>query len=172
MQHIIANIASQMERGDYETGLIRWLQAERKNEVFDKYIVKFNPNILQELPVLVSLSAGTVISEELDGPFLRERVSWLEVILHGLHASLPDVVSTYQQYKKLSGKSSDLIVWKQDPQVREVLPNIMGRTISRLEALFMRLNNSRAQGDPIINQLSSMMLMANRVSNATTHPLY
>ena len=93
-----------MERGDYETGLIRWLQSERKNEVFDKYIVKFNPNILQELPVLVSLSAGTVISEELDGPFLRERVTWLEVILHGLHSSLPDVVSTFPPMTNIYGR--------------------------------------------------------------------
>ncbi len=93
LQHLIANIASQMERGDYETGLIRWLQGDRKHEVFDKYIVKFNPNFLQDLPMLVSLSVGTIISEELDGPLLRERVTWLEVILHGLHSTLPDIVS-------------------------------------------------------------------------------
>lgn len=173
LQHIIANIASQMERGDYETGLIRWLQSERKNEVFDKYIVKFNPNILQELPVLVSLSAGTVISEELDGPFLRERVTWLEVILHGLHSSLPDIVSTFPPMTNIYGrrveKQHHLINSSlQDPQVRDVLPNIMGRTISRLENLFMRINN-RAPTNPILEQLSGMTLMANRVSNATTH---
>lgn len=94
LQHLIANIASQMERGDYETGLIRWLQGERKHEVYDKYIVKFNPNLLHDLPMLVSLSVGTIISEELDGPLLRERVTWLEVILHTLHSTLPDIVRT------------------------------------------------------------------------------
>ncbi|KAK7752263.1 hypothetical protein SLS62_005797 [Diatrype stigma] len=150
LQHLIANIASQMERGDYETGLIRWLQGERKHEVFDKYIVKFNPNLLQDLPMLVSLSVGTIISEELDGPLLRERVTWLEVILHSLHATLPDI----------------------DPQIRDVLPNIMGQFISRLENLFMQIS-SRAPGDPIRKHISGMTVMANRVREiATRHPRY
>ncbi|RYO81012.1 hypothetical protein DL766_009642 [Monosporascus sp. MC13-8B] len=146
LQHLIADVASQMERGDYETGLIRWLQGDRKHEVFDKYIVKFNPNFLQELPVLVSLSVGAVISEELDGPLLRERVSWLEIILHGLHSTLPDI----------------------DHQIRDVVPNIMSQFIARLEALFLQVS-SRAPSDPILKHLSNMNLMANRVRDVATH---
>ncbi|KAL7624715.1 hypothetical protein AAE478_006286 [Parahypoxylon ruwenzoriense] len=165
LQHMIANIAAFMERGEYETGLVRWIQLDRKHEVFEEYLVKLNPQFLQELPALVSLSVASVISEQLDGPFLRERVNWVEVVLHTLHASLPHTVS-HQSPRSDNPSKQDIL---QDLQVRDVVPSLMGSFLERIDKLFMRIRNV-SPTDPILPRLSGMTSMAIRIRDAVRHP--
>ncbi|KAI5854070.1 hypothetical protein GGS23DRAFT_501658 [Durotheca rogersii] len=167
LQHMMANIASFMERGEYETGLVRWIQLDRKHEVFDEYLVKSNPQFLSELPALVSLSVASVISEQLEGPLLREKVNWVEVVLHTLHASLPHTVSHPPPPANVSSKRDSL----QDPQVRDVIPSLMSSFIDRLEKLFVRIR-AVSPADPILPRLSSMTNMAIRLRDAVRHPTY
>ncbi|KAI1188486.1 hypothetical protein F5B17DRAFT_395573 [Nemania serpens] len=143
LQHLITSVASFMERGEYETGLIRWIQLPRQHDIFDEYIVKFDPQIVQDMPALVSLSVASVLAEQLDGPHLRERVTWVEVVLNSLYSSLPHVT---------------------DPAVRDVIPKIMSTFLERVEKLFIRING-RAPTDPMLQHLSSMTQIAKRIRN-------
>jgi len=149
LQELIGNIASHMEAADYETALVRWLQGERKQEVFDQYIVKYKPNFLQELPALVLLSVGSVISENLEHSHTRDKVNWLELILHNLLSSMSHI----------------------DTQVRDVVPSIMSQFVSRLEHLYLQIS-SRAPNDNILKHISTMVNMANRVRDTARHHNY
>ncbi|OTB04563.1 hypothetical protein M426DRAFT_152691 [Hypoxylon sp. CI-4A] len=149
LQHLIASVASSMERGEYETGLIRWIQQGRQAEVFDEYLVKISPEFLQGLPALVSLSAASVITEQLDGPLLREKIHWVDVVLRLLHASLQQI----------------------DPQVREVVPNLMRSYLERFENLYIKIS-SRSPNDPILERLIKMTNMARSLKDAIRHGNY
>ncbi|KAI0534529.1 hypothetical protein GGR58DRAFT_51308 [Xylaria digitata] len=150
LQQLIASIASFMERGEYETGLIRWIQLPRQHDIFDEYIVKFDPQIVRDMPALVSLSVASVLAEQLDGPHLRERVTWVELVLNSLFASLPHVT---------------------DPAVRDVVPKIMSTFLERVEKLFMRISG-RAPTDPMLQHLSNMTHIATRIQNYARNSSY
>ncbi|KAI1750659.1 hypothetical protein F4782DRAFT_509080 [Xylaria castorea] len=150
LQHLITSVASHMERGEYETGLIRWIQLQRQHDVFDEYIVKFDPQIVRDMPALVSLSVASVLAEQLDGPHLRERVTWVEHVLNSLYSSLPHIT---------------------DPAVRDVIPKIMGTFLERVEKLFMRIS-SRAPSDPMLQHLSTMTHMAKRIQGFARNSAY
>ncbi|KAI6086612.1 hypothetical protein F4821DRAFT_238155 [Hypoxylon rubiginosum] len=149
LQHMIAGVASFMERGDYEAGVVRWIQQDRTQEVFDEYIVKLNPQFLHELRTLVSLSVASAIVEQLEGPLLRERVSWVETVIHILHASLPHT----------------------DPQLRDVVPNVMSRFLDRFQKLYMRINN-QSPNDPLLMRLSTMTNMAIQLKEVLSRSNY
>ncbi|KAI0004799.1 hypothetical protein F4779DRAFT_59973 [Xylariaceae sp. FL0662B] len=167
LQHMIASVATFMERGEYETGLVRWIQLERKQEVFDEYLVTMDPRFLQDLPALVSLSVASVISEQLEGPLLRERINWVDVVLHALHASLPHTVSHQSPSNNDLSKSDSM----QDPQVRDVVPNLMGSFTERIEKLFLRIS-SRSPSDPILQRLQAMNHMVIRIRDTFRYPSY
>ncbi|KAI1352800.1 hypothetical protein F5Y01DRAFT_278708 [Xylaria sp. FL0043] len=150
LQHLISNIASFMERGEYETGLIRWIQLPRQHDIFDEYIVKFDPQIVRDMPALVSLSVASVLAEQLDGPHLRERVTWVELVLNSLYSSLPHIT---------------------DPAVRDVVPKIMATFLERVEKLFMRISG-RAPTDPMLPHLSNMTHIATRIQNYARNSNY
>ncbi|KAI1125711.1 hypothetical protein F5Y10DRAFT_246411 [Nemania abortiva] len=150
LQHLISSVASFMDRGEYETGLIRWIQLPRQHDIFDEYIVKFDPAIVRDMPALVSLSVASVLAEQLDGPHLRDRVTWVELVLNSLYSSLPHVT---------------------DPAVREVIPKIMSTFLERVEKLFMRIS-SRAPTDPILQHLSNMTSIARRIQNFARNSAY
>ncbi|KAI0508310.1 hypothetical protein F5B22DRAFT_425921 [Xylaria bambusicola] len=150
LQHLISSIAPFMERGEFETGLIRWIQLPRQHDIFDEYIVKFDPQIVRDMPALVSLSVASVLAEQLDGPHLRERVTWVELVLNSLYGSLPHVT---------------------DPAVREVVPKIMATVLERVEKLFMRIS-SRAPTDPMLPHLSNMTHVATRIQSYARNATY
>ncbi|KAI0970923.1 hypothetical protein F4678DRAFT_435093 [Xylaria arbuscula] len=150
LQHLISNVAPFMERGEYETGLIRWIQLPRQHDIFDEYIVKFDPQIVRDMPALVSLSVASVLAEQLDGPHLRERVTWVELVLSSLYNSLPHVT---------------------DSAVRDVVPKIMATFLERVEKLFMRIS-SRAPTDPILPHLSNMTHVATRIQSFARNSTY
>ncbi|KAI0596085.1 hypothetical protein F4775DRAFT_330154 [Biscogniauxia sp. FL1348] len=168
LQHHINSIASLMSQGDYEGGLVRWIQLSRKHEVFDEYLVKFNPQFMQDMPALVALSVASVIAEQLEGPLLREKVLWIEIILRSLQTSLPHIT--------VCNHPTTIFEWtltntSQDAQVRDVVPNIMTNFISRIEKLFMQISN-RSPTDPILQHLSGMTQMANRIRDFTRKTSY
>ncbi|KAI0392686.1 hypothetical protein F5Y17DRAFT_459633 [Xylariaceae sp. FL0594] len=167
LQHLISNVASFMERGEYETGLVRWIQLPRQHEIFDEYIVKFDPQMMRDMPALVSLSVASVIAEQLDGPRLRERVNWIEIVLASLHASLPQVTVCSHPLPADDPRVNTL----QDPAVRDVVPKIMGTFLERVEKLFMRIS-SRAPTDPILPHLSNMTHMATRIQAFARSSMY
>ncbi|KAI0457174.1 hypothetical protein F5B21DRAFT_512757 [Xylaria acuta] len=150
LQHLVSSVAAHMERGEFETGLIRWIQLPRQHDIFDEYIVKFDPQIVRDMPALVSLSVASVLAEQLDGPHLRERVTWVEHVLNSLYSSLPHIT---------------------DPAVRDVIPKIMGTFLERVEKLFMRISG-RAPSDPMLQHLSTMTHMAKRIQSFARNPTY
>jgi hypothetical protein len=167
LQHLINTVGSFMERGEYETGLVRWIQLPRKHDIFDEYLVKFDPQITQGMPALVSLSVASVIAEQLDGPHLRERVSWVELVLNSLYSSLPHVTVCTHPLSPSDPRINTL----QDPAVRDVIPKIMGTFLERVEKLFMRISG-RAPTDPMLSHLSSMTHMATRIQNFARNSTY
>ncbi|TGJ80105.1 hypothetical protein E0Z10_g8657 [Xylaria hypoxylon] len=167
LQHLITNIASFMERGEYETGLIRWIQLPRQHDIFDEYIVKFDPQIVRDMPALVSLSVASVLAEQLDGPHLRDRVTWVEIVLNSLYTSLPHVTVCNPPLSADDPRINSL----QDPAVRDVVPKIMGTFLERVEKLFMRIS-SRAPTDPMLPHLSNMTHIATRIQNFARNSTY
>ncbi|KAI1654221.1 hypothetical protein F4813DRAFT_216905 [Daldinia decipiens] len=161
LQHMIANVAALMERGEYETGLVRWIQQGRHPEVFNEYLVKLDPQFLRELPALVSLSVASVIAEQLDGPLLREKINWVEAVIRILHASLPHIVSDQPHSKHNNSKQNSI----QDPQVRDVVPNLMRSYLDRFDKLYIQIS-SRSPSDPILGRLSTMTTMARQVRDS------
>ncbi|KAI1417877.1 hypothetical protein F5Y13DRAFT_149972 [Hypoxylon sp. FL1857] len=166
LHHLITSVASLMERGEYETGLIRWIQQGRQSEVFERYLVQLDPQILRELPALVSLSVASVITDQLEGPYLREKMGWVEMVLRTLLASLPQIVSHQSQSTNNSSKQNSA----QDPQVREVVPNLMGSYLERFEKLYNRIGN-RSPSDALLARLSTMINLASQIREAI-HPNY
>ena len=59
--------------------------------------------------------------------------------------------------------------FRQEPQVREVVPNILGGCITQIENLFARIN-AISPREPILRHLSQMISMANRVIDAARKP--
>jgi len=167
LQHLINNVASFMGRGEYETGLVRWIQLPRQHDIFDEYIVKFDPQIMRDMPALVSLSVASVLAEQLDGPHLRERVNWVELVLNSLHTSLPHVTVCSHPLSAADPRVNTL----QDPAVRDVIPKIMGTFLERVEKLFMRIS-SRAPTDPMLPHLSNMTHMATRIQAFARGSMY
>ncbi|KAI1084068.1 hypothetical protein F5B20DRAFT_577009 [Whalleya microplaca] len=167
LQHMIASIATFMERGEYETGLVRWIQLARKHEVFDEYLVNMDPRFLQDLPALVSLSVASVIAEQLEGPLFRERINWVEVVLHTIHTSLPHTVSHQPQPNNDHSKQNTV----QDPQLRDVVPNLMVSFTEKIEQLFLSIS-SRSPNDPILQRLQAMNNMVIRIRDTFRYPNY
>lgn len=62
-----------------------------------------------------------------------------------------------------------LLMIKQDEQVQQLVPKIMGIYIQRLEHLFMRISNMSAQ-DPNLKRLSQMVSTANRILETCQNP--
>ncbi|KAI0884533.1 uncharacterized protein GGS22DRAFT_143847 [Annulohypoxylon maeteangense] len=167
LQHMIASVASYIERGEYETGLVRWIQQGRQAEVFDEYLHKLDPQFLQDVPTLVSLSVGSVVIDTLDPHLVREKLNWLETVLHILIAQLPRIVSF------IPHPMNDLFnqVSPQDSQVRDVVPNLMTSYLDRFEKLYIQVAG-RSSNDPIIARLSTMTSMASQIKEAVHRPNY
>jgi hypothetical protein len=167
LQQYIASIAAFMERGEYETGLIRWIQLPRQHDIFDEYIVKFDPQIVRDMPALVSLSVASVLAEQLDGPHLRERVTWVELVLNSLYSSVPHVTVCNPRLSIGHPRAN----FVQDPAVRDVIPKIMATFLERVEKLLIRISG-RAPADPILQHLSSMTQIAKQIQNFARNRAY
>lgn len=95
LQRKIAEVAAQVENGEFEGALVRWLQSDRKEEIFGDFLAKLDVQMLRGLSSLVGLAVIAELSRNLDG-HLREKVVWMNAIVRGLHDTLPNVVSSPQ----------------------------------------------------------------------------
>ncbi|KAI0153230.1 hypothetical protein GGR57DRAFT_502970 [Xylariaceae sp. FL1272] len=145
LERAIAHVDSLMSRGEYEPALIQWVQQsdrDRRQKIFEQYITKAFPlRNISEMSALVSLSTASVVVEHLAGSLLIERVNWVEAVLDNLYQNLPHI---------------------HDPQLRDVIPGIMGNFITKIEALLMNIN-SQAPTDSVLPRLHNMMRKAGKI---------
>ncbi|KAI1382792.1 uncharacterized protein F4822DRAFT_422633 [Hypoxylon trugodes] len=165
VQHMIANVASFVERGDHEAGLIRWIQQNHQAEVFDEYLSKLNPAFLQDLPALVLLSVASVLAEHLKGPLLQTKLDWVEVVLHILSGSLGHIVSHQPHPLYNSSKQFSL----QEPQVRDVIPKCMTTYLSKFDGLYQQIA-PQSPSDPLLTRLTKLITMSTRIMHAVQPP--
>lgn len=64
-----------------------------------------------------------------------------------------------------------LIVFLQDSQVHEVIPNILGAFISQMETLYGRVSIQVPGGDPILQHISTTVSNAKDIINAASRPI-
>ncbi|KAL2845421.1 hypothetical protein BJY01DRAFT_181836 [Aspergillus pseudoustus] len=121
----ITEIAELMREGRYEEGSVRWLQSEQQAFLFDSLFVRLNPSYLNTLSPIVALSVGVAVTSSLQTN-VKERLSWLEVVLQTVNPM--------------------------DPDIREVAPKIMDILIQRLEGLYMAVAKE-APHDPVLRRI-------------------
>jgi hypothetical protein len=157
---MLASIERAMNAGQFEHAVIQWLQTRREQEFFANYFSKFNPDFIRNLTPLLLLSLGATISLELTDDFLMQRISWLETVLLAFQeqSAVGNLVSRF-----IPQTLSPELTNRQEDQVREIIPKIMGIYSQRLEHLFMRISNLSAH-DPTLKRLSTMVTVANRIN--------
>ena len=79
-QQEIELIDEAMQRGNYEQGVIIWLQSKYQTEIFDEYYVRYDPQFLHGCSSLVALSVIAALTISLVNN-IPQRLHWLEVIL-------------------------------------------------------------------------------------------
>lgn len=91
---VIQSISEAMNEGDYETACMAWLQIDQnlQHQIFEVYFSKFEPAFVHEISPLMLLSVGSVVTQQLEGRTLVERLSWLEVILHEFQGTFETAV--------------------------------------------------------------------------------
>lgn len=89
----ITILDSLIKAGRTEEALLRWLQSGREQVIFEKFMSKFSPQtILAGMAGLILLTVATTISQSLETS-TRERVAWLEVVVHTLYNEFDSLVS-------------------------------------------------------------------------------
>ncbi|KAL2863542.1 uncharacterized protein BJX67DRAFT_374453 [Aspergillus lucknowensis] len=121
----IAEVTELMSQGRYEEGSVKWLQSEQQAFLFDSLFVRLNPSYLNGLSPIVALSVGVAVTSSLQTN-VKERLSWLEVVLQTVNP--------------------------RDPDIREVTPKIMDILIQRLDGLYMAVAKE-APHDPILRRI-------------------
>ncbi|KAK2043366.1 hypothetical protein LZ31DRAFT_595667 [Colletotrichum somersetense] len=139
LQARIAVINQSMREGRAEEAVVRWMQSGREQEVFEKYMSKYSPEFVRNLPHLVLLTVTATVSLNLES-YTRERIAWLEMVVHSLQVSLGNM----------------------DEDARAVTPKIMGMLVARVEGLFVRIS-STSGNDPVLKNLSQIIVNAKRV---------
>ncbi|TDZ47650.1 Uncharacterized protein CTRI78_v008520 [Colletotrichum trifolii] len=142
LQARISIINQSMKEGRAEEAVVRWMQSGREQEVFEKYMSKYSPEFVRSLPHLVLLTVTATVSLNLES-HTRERIAWLEMVVHSLQVSLGNM----------------------DDDARAVTPKIMGMLVARVEGLFVRIS-STSGNDPVLKNLSQIIVNAKRVIDA------
>ncbi|KXH36594.1 hypothetical protein CNYM01_01490 [Colletotrichum nymphaeae SA-01] len=142
LQARIAVVNQPMKEGRAEEAVVRWMQSGREQEVFEKYMSKYSPEFVRNLPHLVLLTVTATVSLNLES-HTRERIAWLEMVVHSLQVSLGEM----------------------DGDARAVTPKIMGMLVARVEGLFVRIS-STSGNDPVLKNLSQIIVNAKRVIDA------
>ncbi|KAH0418939.1 hypothetical protein KCU90_g11073, partial [Aureobasidium melanogenum] len=136
-------ITALMTQGRYEEGTIQWLQSERQGELFDKLFVRINPQYLQRLSPLVSLSVSAALTSSFE-QHVDERLSWLSTVLSTINLN--------------------------DPEIREVAPKIMDVLQQRMQGAYMSIAENNAQ-DPALRIVSGLSRQINDIKKFAEHGL-
>ena len=94
-------IESLLKEGRIEEALLTWLQSGREHVIFDKFISKFGPSLLDGLPGLLLLTVATTISHNLESS-TRDRVAWLETIVNAFQEDYTTLVGSLAGIEKRS----------------------------------------------------------------------
>ncbi|KAI5247349.1 hypothetical protein E4T43_02105 [Aureobasidium subglaciale] len=133
----LEGITAMMTQGKYEEGTIQWLQSERQGDLFDKLFVRINPQYLQRLSPLVSLSVSAALTSSFEQN-VDERLSWLSTVLSTINLN--------------------------DPEIREVAPKIMDVLQQRMQGAYMSIAENNAQ-DPALRIVSGLSRQINDIKN-------
>jgi hypothetical protein len=75
-------ISALMDAGNIEEACMNWLQSGHESDIFDLYFSRIDPAaVVHVVQPLVLLSLGVVVTGELEGKTLIERLAWIEAIL-------------------------------------------------------------------------------------------
>ncbi|KAL1306525.1 hypothetical protein AAFC00_005216 [Neodothiora populina] len=132
-------VTSLMTQGKYEEATIQWLQSPRQAELFDQLFVRVNPQYLQRLSPLVSLSVSAALTASF-GKNVNERLEWLASVLSTINL--------------------------QDPEIREVAPKIMDVLQQRMQGAFMTIADVNGQ-DPALRKISHLSRQIAEIKNLT-----
>jgi WD40 repeat protein len=80
-------IARLMNDGSYEQATMQWLQSRRTAELFDEVFIHCHPGYIRQVSPLLALSAGAVVSADLDRN-TPERLGWLEAVLTSVNPNV------------------------------------------------------------------------------------
>jgi WD40 repeat protein len=83
----IESITRLMTDGNYEQATMQWLQSRRTAELFDEVFIRCNPSYIRQVSPLLALSAGAVVSGNLDRNTL-ERLVWLDAVLTSVNPNV------------------------------------------------------------------------------------
>ncbi|KAI4725920.1 hypothetical protein E4T49_06352 [Aureobasidium sp. EXF-10728] len=136
-------ITALMTQGRYEEGTIQWLQSERQGELFDKLFVRINPQYLQRLSPLVSLSVSAALTSSFE-QHIDERLSWLSTVLSTINLN--------------------------DAEIREVAPKIMDVLQQRMQGAYMSIAENNQQ-DPVLRIVSGLSRQINDIKKFAVHGL-
>jgi hypothetical protein len=150
LEMIIKEISVRMAEGDFENAMVRWLQSQREQEIFQSYLSRLDTSFINELSPLMLVSVAATVTSNFDDNVLLERLAWVETIFNAIQPQLHTM----------------------EESVRSVTPKIMSILRSRVEQLFMRVSSVSAQ-DPLLKRLSAIANAAQRMGEAvetTTGP--
>ena len=94
---------------------------------------------------------------------VRDKIVWLELVLHTFHTIVNDTVSLLPPF---SQELRMLTCGSQDAQIRDVTPRIMGVVVERCESLVLRISSNNPS-EPMLKNLSQMVLTAKRILDAS-----
>ncbi|MCJ1307291.1 hypothetical protein MMC25_000937 [Agyrium rufum] len=116
-QKELLDIAQLMEEGYFEEATVRWVKSTQQGALFDNFFRHRDPSYLRECQPLVTLSVSAAVSSTLETNLMK-RLEWLEVALSCVSMT--------------------------DPDIRSVVPKIMGVLAQRLEGIYMRINETES----------------------------
>ncbi|KAF1917995.1 hypothetical protein BDU57DRAFT_528490 [Ampelomyces quisqualis] len=134
----IEAITGLMSDGNYEQATMQWLQSRRTAELFDEVFIRCNPGYIRQVSPLLALSAGAVVSADLDRN-TPERLVWLEAVLTSVNPN--------------------------DADIRDIVPKIMDVVKQRLTDTYMALNES-TPGSALLRPISLQVTKCNEMMRA------
>ncbi|KAL8396182.1 hypothetical protein RB595_003583 [Gaeumannomyces hyphopodioides] len=147
LELVVSQIEGLMASHNFDDAMMRWLQAiPHEQEVFRRVLNKYNPDFIHNLQPLVLLSVGATVSQDLEGPVLRERLAWIEMVL---------------------------LVFNQLLMKQELItPKILELIKTRIETVFMRISNTSANDSSLKNLAQMIALITRMVNQVKPRPPY
>ncbi|KMU81057.1 hypothetical protein CISG_02436 [Coccidioides immitis RMSCC 3703] len=134
----LREITRLMEAGDYEEASVKWLQSSHQAELFDKLFVKYSSDYLTTLSPLLSLSVSAAVTSSLETN-VSARLDWLKQVFRTVNI--------------------------QDPDIAQVVPQIMDVLIGRLQNLYMSIAQ-HSPHDPILPKIPPLTRWARDLKEA------
>ncbi|KLU88211.1 hypothetical protein MAPG_07198 [Magnaporthiopsis poae ATCC 64411] len=153
LEQVVSQIEGLMAGHNFDDAMMRWLQASpHEQEVFRRVLSKYNPDFIHNLQPLVLLSVGATVSQELEGPVLREKLAWIEMVL-----------LVFNQL---------LMKQELDDDIIQITPKILELIKTRIETVFMRISNTSANDSSLKNLAQMISLITRMVQQVKPRPPY